>query len=44
MRSMKRFRADPDGDPEFWRPAELIERLAAEGKSFSDTVSHGSPS
>ena len=44
MRSMKRFHADPDGDPEFWRPAELIERLAAEGKSFSDTVSHGSPS
>jgi 3-hydroxyacyl-CoA dehydrogenase len=37
MRSMKRFHADPHGDPGFWRPAELIERLAAEGKSFSNT-------
>jgi 3-hydroxyacyl-CoA dehydrogenase len=39
VRSMQRFAADPNlahGDPGFWRPAPLLARLAAEGKTFND--------
>src|SRR5207253_8455968 len=35
VRSMKRFAANPHGDPGFWRPAPLLAKLAAEGKTFN---------
>jgi 3-hydroxyacyl-CoA dehydrogenase len=35
VRSMKRFAANPHGDPGFWTPAPLLARLAAEGKTFN---------
>jgi len=34
VRAMRRFAANPYGDPAFWQPAPLIARLAAEGKSL----------
>jgi 3-hydroxyacyl-CoA dehydrogenase len=34
-RSMERFAANPHGDPVFWKPAPLLARLAAEGKTFN---------
>ncbi len=33
--TMKRFAANPLDDAEFWKPAPLLAKLAAEGKSFS---------
>ena len=33
--TMKRFAANPQDDAEFWQPAPLLAKLAAEGKSFS---------
>jgi 3-hydroxyacyl-CoA dehydrogenase len=33
--SMKRFAANPHGDPGFWKPAPLLAKLAGEGKSFN---------
>jgi len=33
--SMGRFAANPRGDPGFWKPAPLLDRLAAEGKGFN---------
>ncbi|HEX7559196.1 MAG TPA: 3-hydroxyacyl-CoA dehydrogenase NAD-binding domain-containing protein [Usitatibacter sp.] len=33
--AMKRFAANPHGDPGFWEPAPLLARLAAEGKKFN---------
>ncbi|MGZ5650394.1 MAG: 3-hydroxyacyl-CoA dehydrogenase NAD-binding domain-containing protein, partial [Usitatibacter sp.] len=35
VRSMERFAADPHGDPAFWKPAPLLAKLAAEGKTFT---------
>jgi 3-hydroxyacyl-CoA dehydrogenase len=35
VRSMKRFAANPHGDPGFWTPAPLLAKLAAEGKTFN---------
>jgi 3-hydroxyacyl-CoA dehydrogenase len=35
VQAMKRFAANPHDDAEFWRPAPLLARLAAEGKSFT---------
>jgi 3-hydroxyacyl-CoA dehydrogenase len=35
VRTMRRFAANPHGDPAFWEPAPLLARLAAEGKSFT---------
>jgi 3-hydroxyacyl-CoA dehydrogenase len=35
VRAMGRFAENPHGDPEFWKPAPLLAKLAAEGKSFS---------
>jgi 3-hydroxyacyl-CoA dehydrogenase len=35
VQSMKRFAANPHGDPAFWKPAPLLEKLAAEGKTFN---------
>jgi 3-hydroxyacyl-CoA dehydrogenase len=34
LRRMKQFAADPSGDPDAWRPAPLLARLAAEDGSF----------
>ncbi|MBL8342271.1 MAG: enoyl-CoA hydratase/isomerase family protein [Rubrivivax sp.] len=35
VQAMKKFAANPHDDAEFWKPAPLLARLAAEGKSFS---------
>jgi 3-hydroxyacyl-CoA dehydrogenase len=35
VRAMRRYAANPHGDPGFWRPAPLLAQLAAEGKSFT---------
>jgi len=35
-RSMRRFAANPHGDPAFWKPAARLARLAAEGKTFNE--------
>ena len=35
VHAMKRFAANPHGDPAFWQPAPLLARLAAEGKGFN---------
>jgi len=35
VQAMKRFAKNPHDDAEFWQPAPLLARLAAEGKSFS---------
>jgi len=35
VQSMKRFAANPRDDAEFWKPAPLLAKLAAEGKSFT---------
>ena len=35
VRSMARFAALPHADREFWKPAPLLARLAAQGKSFT---------
>ena len=32
---MKRFAANPYGDPAFWKPAPLLAKLAGEGKRFN---------
>jgi hypothetical protein len=32
---MKGFAANPNGDPQFWTPAPLLAKLAADGKSFT---------
>ena len=33
--AMKRFARNPKADPKFWEPAPLIQKLVAEGKTFS---------
>jgi len=35
LRSMSRFSENPHADPDFWRPAKMISRLAAEGRGFN---------
>ena len=35
VQAMERFAANPHGDPAFWKPAPLLARLAAEGKTFN---------
>ena len=35
VQAMKRFARNPHDDAEFWQPAPLLARLAAEGKTFS---------
>ena len=35
VRSMQRYAANPHGDPGFWKPAPLLAKLAAEGKTFN---------
>jgi 3-hydroxyacyl-CoA dehydrogenase len=39
VRTMNRFAANPHGDPAFWKPAPLLARLAAEGKTFNRRAS-----
>jgi 3-hydroxyacyl-CoA dehydrogenase len=33
--SMKRFARNPADDARFWQPAPLLQKLVAEGKTFS---------
>jgi 3-hydroxyacyl-CoA dehydrogenase len=35
VQAMKRFARNPHDDAEFWQPAPLLARLAAEGKTFT---------
>ena len=35
VQAMKRFAANPRDDADFWKPAPLLAKLAAEGKSFT---------
>ena len=35
IRALKRFAAEPGSDAKFWTPAPLLEKLAAEGKTFN---------
>ena len=35
VQAMHRFAANPHDDAEFWKPAPLLARLAAEGKTFN---------
>jgi 3-hydroxyacyl-CoA dehydrogenase len=35
VQAMKRFAANPHDDADFWKPAPLLAKLAAEGKTFS---------
>ena len=35
VQAMRRFAANPLDDAEFWKPAPLLARLAAEGKTFN---------
>jgi len=36
LRRMKQFAANPHADPEFWKPAPLLMKLAADGARFSE--------
>jgi 3-hydroxyacyl-CoA dehydrogenase len=36
VQRMRQFAANPHADPEFWEPASLIARLAAEGARFTE--------
>jgi 3-hydroxyacyl-CoA dehydrogenase len=36
LRRMKEFAANEHGDPGSWKPAKLLQKLAAEGRSFDD--------
>jgi 3-hydroxyacyl-CoA dehydrogenase len=33
--AMKRFAANPHGDPAFWEPVPLLANLASEGRRFT---------
>jgi 3-hydroxyacyl-CoA dehydrogenase len=35
VQAMQRFAANPQDDAEFWKPAPLLAKLAAEGKTFN---------
>ena len=37
VQAMKRFALNPMDDAAFWQPAPLLARLAAEGKTFTNT-------
>jgi len=41
LRRMKQFAANPHADPASWKPAKLLVRLAAEGKTFDDAAAAG---
>ena len=38
VQAMKRFAQNPLDDAEFWKPAPLLARLAAEGKTFNNVL------
>jgi 3-hydroxyacyl-CoA dehydrogenase len=38
VRRMKEFAANPHADPSFWKPAKLLAKLAADGKTFDDAA------
>jgi 3-hydroxyacyl-CoA dehydrogenase len=38
VQAMKRFQKNPRDDQQFWQPAPLLARLAAEGKTFNQTT------
>ena len=42
LRRMKEFAANPHAEPGFWKPAKLIVKLAAEGKTFDEASDKGS--
>ena len=42
LRRMREFAANPHAEPGFWKPAKLIVKLAAEGKSFDEISDKGS--
>jgi 3-hydroxyacyl-CoA dehydrogenase len=44
QRRMREFSRNPHGDPEFWKPAPLIERLVASGESFATAATAPAPS
>ena len=41
VRRMKEFSANRHAEPEFWKPARLLAKLAAAGKSFEDAPARG---
>jgi 3-hydroxyacyl-CoA dehydrogenase len=43
VRRMKEFAMNPHADPAFWKPAPLLSRLAADGKTFDAAPGKGSP-
>jgi 3-hydroxyacyl-CoA dehydrogenase len=43
VRRMKEFAVNPHADPAFWKPAPLLSKLAAGGKTFDAAPSKGSP-
>jgi 3-hydroxyacyl-CoA dehydrogenase len=44
VRRMKEFAANPHADPPFWKPAPLLARLAAAGKTFeAEPLKNASP-
>jgi 3-hydroxyacyl-CoA dehydrogenase len=44
LRRMKEFAANPHAGGAFWKPAKLLTRLAAEGRTFDDAPATGSRS
>jgi 3-hydroxyacyl-CoA dehydrogenase len=38
VQAMKRFQKNPRDDQQFWQPAPLLAKLAAEGKTFNQTT------
>jgi 3-hydroxyacyl-CoA dehydrogenase len=41
LRRMREFAANPHAEPESWKPAKLLVKLAAEGRRFDDPPSAG---
>jgi 3-hydroxyacyl-CoA dehydrogenase len=41
LRRMREFAANPRAEPESWKPAKLLVKLAAEGRGFDDPPSAG---
>jgi 3-hydroxyacyl-CoA dehydrogenase len=37
VRRMREFAANKHADPQSWKPAKLLARLAADGRGFDDT-------
>ena len=41
LRRMREFAANPRAEPESWKPAKLLVKLAAEGRGFDDAPARG---